>query len=150
MDKKISTFYLDRFWFGIEADHVQEVVRYQDITPVPLAPAAIRGLINVRGKLLTALDLRRRLGLPERPANKLPVNLVIYSGDEAVSLLVDDIGDVVEVGDPMFEEPPSTLSGPAHEIIRGTYKLRDELLLLLDSETATAPTQSDTAHETQP
>jgi purine-binding chemotaxis protein CheW len=149
MDKKISTFYLDRFWFGVEAEHVQEVVRHQVITPVPLAPTAIRGLINVRGQLLTALDLRQRLGLPERPANKLPVNLVIRRGDETVSLLVDAIGDVVEVGDLMFERPPSTLTGAARDVIRGSYKLCDELLLLLDSEKVMILNQSGTAQETR-
>lgn len=145
--RKFSTFYLDRFWFGIEVERVQEVIPYQEITRVPLAPAIVRGLINVRGQIVTALDLRQRFGLPERPAKQLPMNLIARGGDEAVSLLVDDIGDLVEVDDSTFELPPSTLKGPARNLICGAYKSGDELLLVLDSEKALTLNQSETARK---
>ena len=145
MATRISTFYLDRLWFGLDVDHVQEVIRYQEITPVPLAPAMVRGLINVRGQIMTALDLRQRMGLPDRPANKRPMNLVIRGSDEAVSLLVDDIGEVCEVDDSMFEPPPSTLQGAARDLICGAYKLRDELLIVLDAEKAMTLKQGNSA-----
>ncbi|HZD39899.1 MAG TPA: chemotaxis protein CheW, partial [Terriglobales bacterium] len=99
---------------------------------------------NVRGQLLTALDPRQRLGLPERPPSQLPVNLVVHAGDEAVSLLVDDIGDMIETDERLFERTPSTLTGAAGDVICGAYKLSDELLLLLDSEKVTALDQSCT------
>ena len=76
---------------------MQEVIRHQAMTRVPLAPKLIGGLINLRGQIVTAIDLRLRLGLPERRPGQLPMNVVVRSEDGAVSLLVDEIGDVLEV-----------------------------------------------------
>lgn len=132
--KQFSTFYLDKLLFGVEVGKVQEVIRYQDMTRVPLASAVVTGLINLRGQIVTALDLRRRLELSERAAERLPMNVVVRNGEEAVSLLVDEIGDVLEVEDETFEAPPETLQGVARELIRGAYKLKDRLLLVLDTE----------------
>jgi purine-binding chemotaxis protein CheW len=132
--KQFCTFYLDKLLFGVEVGKVQEVIRYQEMTPVPLAPPVVSGLINLRGQIVTALDLRRRLDMPEREAEKLPLNVVVRTGEEAVSLLVDEIGDVLEVDDDTFEAPPETLQGEARELIRGVYKLKDRLLLMLDTE----------------
>jgi len=134
--KQFATFYLDRLLFGVEVGKVQEVIRYQEMTRVPLAPSVVTGLINLRGQIVAALDLRRRLELTERAADRLPMNVVVRAGDEAVSLLVDEIGDVLEVEDESFEPPPETLKGVAHELIRGAYKLKDRLLLVLDTEKA--------------
>jgi purine-binding chemotaxis protein CheW len=134
--KQFATFYLDRLLFGVEVGKVQEVIRYQEMTRVPLAPSVVTGLINLRGQIVTALDLRRRLELAERAADRLPMNVVVRAGDEAVSLLVDEIGDVLEVEDESFEPPPETLKGIARELIRGAYKLKDRLLLVLDTEKA--------------
>jgi len=113
---------------------VQEVIRYQEMTRVPLAPKVVRGLINLRGQIVTAIDLRRRLELAERPADRLPMNVVVRGDDGAMSLLVDEIGDVVEVQEDSFERPPETLNGVARDLIRGAYKLKDRLLLMLDTE----------------
>jgi purine-binding chemotaxis protein CheW len=133
---QFTTFYLDGLLFGVEVSKVQEVIRYQEMTRVPLASPVIRGLINLRGQIVTALDLRRRINLNERASDKLPMNVVVRSGTEVVSLLVDEIGDVLEVGEDDFERPPDTLQGEARELIRGTYKLKDRLLLVLDTEKA--------------
>ena len=132
--KQFATFYLDRLLFGVEVGKVQEVIRYQDMTRVPLAAPVVTGLINLRGQIVTALDLRKRLELAERASDRLPMNVVVRTGDEAVSLLVDEIGDVLEVEDETFEAPPETLRGVARELIRGAYKLKDRLLLILDTE----------------
>lgn len=136
MDTSIATFYLDRFWFGVEVDHVQEVIRYQEITRVPLAPAMVRGLINIRGQIVTALDLRQRLGLPEPPVDQPPMNLVVRAGDEMVSLLVDEIGDIVKVEPAEFEPPPDFLEGEVRHLIQGVCKLENRCLLILDSDRA--------------
>ena len=85
---------------------------------MPLAPPVVRGLINLRGQIVTAIDLRRRLELRDRPADQLPVNVVVHTDDGAVSLLVDEIGDVLEVPENAFERPPETLQGTARELIR--------------------------------
>jgi purine-binding chemotaxis protein CheW len=130
--RRLCTFYLDGMLFGIDVDAVQEVLRYQAMTPVPLAPPVVAGLINLRGQIVTALDLRRRLELPERPTDVLPTNVVLRSSTVGASLLVDSIGEVLEVDDESFEPPPETTQGTARELILGAYKLPDQLLLLLD------------------
>jgi purine-binding chemotaxis protein CheW len=128
------TFYVDGHYFGLDVLQVQEIIRYQEMTRVPLAPPVVRGLINLRGQIVTAIDLRRRLELRARPDDQLPLNVVVQTGDGAVSLLVDEIGDVLEVPEASFERPPETLRGPARELIRGAYKLKDRLLLILDTD----------------
>jgi len=131
--KQFSTFFVDGLFFGVEVEKVQEVIRYQEMTRVPLAPAVVRGLINLRGHIVTAVDLRRRLALHERPSDQLPMNVVVRSEDGAVSLLVDEIGDVLEVDEEAFEGPPETLSQRARELIPGVYKLKDRLMHVLDT-----------------
>jgi purine-binding chemotaxis protein CheW len=127
------TFFADGHYFGLDVLQVQEIIRYQEMTRVPLAPPVVRGLINLRGQIVTAIDLRQRLQLRERPADQLPLNVVVQTDNGAVSLLVDEIGDVLEVSEELFERPPETLRGPARELIRGAYKLPDRLLLILDA-----------------
>ncbi len=134
--RQLCTFTLDSHLFGVDAQTVQEVIRYQEMTRVPMAPPAVSGLINLRGQIVTAIDLRKRLGLPPRAADKLPMNVVVRSDDGAVSLLVDQIGDVIEVEADNFETPPDTLQGPARELVQGAYKLDGRLLLLLQCEAA--------------
>jgi purine-binding chemotaxis protein CheW len=128
------TFFVDGHYFGLDVRKVQEIIRYQAMTRVPLAPPVVRGLINLRGQIVTAIDLRRRLELHDRHADQLPVNVVVHTDDGAISLLVDEIGDVLEVPETAFERPPETLQGPARELIRGAYKLEDRLLLILAIE----------------
>lgn len=134
--KQFTTFKLDQLLFGVEVKQVQEVIRYQEMTRVPLASPVVRGLINLRGQIVTALDLRRRLEMPDRASDKLPMNVVVRTGEEAVSLLVDEIGDVLEVEESDFAPPPETLRGEARNLISGAYKLKDKLLLTLDTEKA--------------
>lgn len=134
--KQYSTFHLDDFYFGVEVERVQEVLRYQDMTSVPLANNVVEGLINLRGQIVTAVDMRKRLELPDRADDKLPMNVVLRIDGGAVSLLVDEIGDVLEVDDDVFEAPPETLTGVARELITGAYKLDDALLLVLDADKA--------------
>lgn len=131
---QFATFFVNGLFFGVEVLKVQEVIRYQEMTRVPLAPAMVQGLINLRGQIVTAIDLRRRLELPPLSKEQLPVNVVVRSDDGAVSLLVDTIGDVVEVQDDAYERPPETLTGVARDLIKGVYKLSDRLLLVLDTE----------------
>jgi purine-binding chemotaxis protein CheW len=133
---QFCTFYVDDLFFGIEVLKIQEVIRYQEMTRVPLASRVVRGLINLRGQIATAIDLRRRLSLPDRPPECVPINVVVRVNGGAVSLLVDEIGDVQEVQETAFECPPETLRGEARSLIRGTYKLDGRLLLVLDAEEA--------------
>lgn len=130
------TFYLDNLLFGIELRGVQEVIRYLEMTVVPLAPSVVSGLINLRGQIVTAIDLRRRLELDARSADMLPANVVVRSEDGAVSFLVDEIGDVVEVDEDTFEPPPETLQGTVRSVILGVHKLDNRLMHVLDREKA--------------
>ena len=133
---QFCTFYLDKLLFGVELKTVQEVIRSLEVTQVPLAPQVVSGLINLRGQIVTAVDLRHRLEMEPRAAGVPAMNVVVRSEDGAVSLLVDEIGDVVEVDDSTFERPPETLRGPVRLIITGVHKLNDRLMLVLDTAKA--------------
>jgi purine-binding chemotaxis protein CheW len=131
--QQFCTFLLDGHVFGTPVPKVQEVIQNQEMTQVPLAPDVVSGLINLRGQIVSAIDLRRRLGLEDRTAGQLPMNnVVVRTHDGAVSLLVDEIGDVIEVEEETLENPPETLRGFAREVISGVYKLSGRLLLALD------------------
>jgi len=132
--KQYCTFYLHGLYFGVEVLAVQEVLRHQPMTRVPLASATVQGLINLRGQIVTAIDLRLRLELPPRADGQLPMNVVIRHADGAVSLLVDEIGEVLEMADDGLERPPETIRGAARELIKGVYKLKERLLLILDTD----------------
>jgi purine-binding chemotaxis protein CheW len=134
--KQFATFYAADRYLGIDVTRVQEVIRSQAITRTPLAADEIRGLINLRGQIVMAFDLRRRLGLPPLEDGASPMNVVIRTPDGLVSLLVDRIGDVLDVDSELFEEPPETLRGEARALIRGAYKLDGALLLELDTDRA--------------
>ena len=134
--RQYATFVVHDLFLGVDVLKVQEVLRYQQMTPVPRADGVIVGLINLRGQIVAAFDMRRRLGLPERPGGRTPMNVVVRNDDGAVSLLVDEIGDVIEVESDDFEPPPETVSRAAREVIEGVYKLPDRLLLALSAEKA--------------
>jgi purine-binding chemotaxis protein CheW len=130
------TFELDGLFFGVEVLAVQEVIRSQQMTPVPLAHHVVTGLINLRGQVVTAVDLRRRVGLADRPEGVEPMNVVVRTPEGPVSLLVDEIGDVLEVQDAQFEPAPETLDGGIADLVTGVYKLDGRLLLVLDIDRA--------------
>ena len=146
MDQKqqYSTFWVAGLYFGVPVRGVQEVLRYQEMTSVPLSPETVQGLINLRGQIVTAIDMRRRLGLPEREEGSLPMNVVLAEAGSGVSLLVDEIGDVLEVEEADFEQPPETLENRVRELIRGVYKLEGRLLLELDTERTVSQDASET------
>jgi purine-binding chemotaxis protein CheW len=131
---QFSTFFVGDMFFGVDVINVQEVLRFQPMTPVPQAPRVIEGLINLRGQIVTAIDMRRRLGLPPRTGDKVSMNMVVRTADGAVSLLVDEIGDVLDMDAGNYERPPMNLDPVAGELIRGVYKLKGRLLLVLDEE----------------
>jgi purine-binding chemotaxis protein CheW len=145
---QFCTFFLSDLFLGLEVEKVQEIIRYQNITRVPLAPPAVQGLINLRGQIVPAVNLRRCLNLSEsaldsslpsaslnpESGEQLPLNVVVRMADEVISILVDEVGEVLEIGDDCFERSPEMLKGKARELIRGAYKLQEQLLLILDTE----------------
>lgn len=132
--RQYATFVVDDLFFGVDVLRVQEVLRYQEMTAVPRSDGVIGGLINLRGQIVTALDMRKRLNLERRGDGETPMNVVLRSDHGGVSLLVDDIGDVIEVDPESFEAPPATLQRAGRELLEGVCKLEDRLLLILASD----------------
>jgi purine-binding chemotaxis protein CheW len=132
--EQFATFYVQDLFFGVDVLHVQEVLCSQPMTPVPRSPGVIEGLINLRGQIVTAIDMRRRLRLPARASDRAVMNIVVRTSDGVVSLLVDEIGDVLDMDADTYERPPDNLEPVAKELIRGVYKLQGQLLLVLDEE----------------
>jgi purine-binding chemotaxis protein CheW len=128
---------------GIDVQLVQEVIRAQAMRTVPLAPTEVKGLINLRGQIVTAIDLREMLGLPPRSEQDGPsMNVVVRYDDEAVSLLVDEAGDVVELTDADFEPVPPTVAPRLRRLASGAFKLDGSLVLVLDVEATVKNTTS--------
>jgi len=138
MGRQLATFVLGGAHYGVDVLLVQEALRSQERTPVPLAPAGVAGLVNLRGEVVLSVDLRHRLGLAPLAEDAEPMMVVVQVDGEPISLLVDEVGDVVDVEDSQFETPPDTLDPALRELIVGAYKLPDGLLLALDVERATA------------
>lgn len=132
--RQLSSFIVHDLLFGIDVQEVQEAIRHLEITRVPLSRPLIAGLLNLRGQIITAIDLRICLDFPERSAAQVPVNLILRTQEGLLSLLVDEIGAVLEPGPDAFELVPSTLRGQLKGFIRETYKMPDRLLLILDTK----------------
>jgi purine-binding chemotaxis protein CheW len=130
------TFQVADCLYGVDVTRVQEVLPPQPRTPTPLAPRTVAGLVNLRGQVVLAVDLRARLTLPARDDE--PMMVVVRVGSETVSLLVDRIGEVVAVGPETFAEPPETLPVALRALVRGAHRLPGRLLLVLDVDQAAA------------
>lgn len=136
----LCTFRLGELHIGIDVIVVQEVLRRQEATRVPLVPEVIHGLINLRGEIVTTIDLRQRFGLPPSDTPEQSMNVVIRTPDGPVALVVDEIGDVIDADEALFELPPPTLTGIHREFVTGVFKLDEVLLLLIDVEAVLDPT----------
>jgi purine-binding chemotaxis protein CheW len=134
--RQFCSFYLDQLLFGIESQKIQEIVVYRELRPVPLAPPAVRGLMNLRGQVVVAFELRRQLELPERPPNMTPVCLMVRADQGTVCLLADEVGNVLEVQEETFEPAPETLSPRLRTVILGVHKLEGQLMHVLDTDRA--------------
>ncbi len=133
--QQFCTFYVNTYYFGVDVLKVQEVILNQTITPVPLADNTIEGLINLRGDIVTAINLRKRLNGDQNTDSEDMKIVVVYTAEGAVSLLVDEIGDVIEVSSDQLEPVPDNIKNA--KLITGVYKLDNNLLHILDIESAT-------------
>src|SRR6476661_1470151 len=122
-DGQFCTFTVDGLYMGVAVHQVQEVIRSLEMTSVPLAPHSVQGLINLRGQIVTAIDLRRRLGLTLRDPSIEPMHVVVRTDD----------GDVIEARADTYERAPETLPEDARALVTGVHKLADRLLLILDT-----------------
>lgn len=144
MNNQCCTFYVNGCFFGVNVLRVREVIRAQRMTPVPLAPETIKGLINLRGEIVTAIDLRKMVdpdkGFKSKESD--PMNVVVRIGDNVVSLLVDEIGDVITIDQDNMEDPPNTISPATRKLVESVYKVKDKLMLVLNVD-ATIQTQAE-------
>ncbi|HEY2158284.1 MAG TPA: chemotaxis protein CheW [Isosphaeraceae bacterium] len=131
---RLCTFTVGDSLYGLEVHRVQEVLRPQEATRVPHAGANIRGLINIRGQIVMAIDLRRCLGLEPAPEGHRSMNLVLRTEDGPVSLLIDRALDVLDLDPSTYEPPPASLLGPRRELIRGTFPFAGRFIHLLDAD----------------
>jgi purine-binding chemotaxis protein CheW len=134
---QLATYYLNGEFFGIEVGRVQEIVRPQPMTPVPTAERTIRGLINLRGQIVTAIDLRCILGMSDTEKPNELMNMIVRFPEGSDSLLVDRIGDVIEVAADHIDTPPSSMKGIDRRFVSGICKLEKSLLVILDVDRLT-------------
>ena len=118
--------------FGIPVLQVQDVLGPQRITRIPLAPPEVAGSLNLRGRIVTAIDVRLRLGLEARPRGDHDMSIVVDHGGELYSLRVDGVGEVVAVATRDFERNPATLDPLWRDVSRGIYRLNEKLMVVLD------------------
>ena len=131
MATQYSTFYIAKRLYGIDVTSVQEVVNFMPITRVPLAPPYIIGLINLRGQIATAIGVRQMFGLPIDPDQNM-MNVVCRAENMLLSLIVDEIGDVIEVEKGNYEKTPSTIPERTRQFLNGVYKTNTQLLSVID------------------
>lgn len=135
---QFCTFRVCDLFLGLDVLNVQEVLRARELARVPLAPPNIEGLLNLRGQIVTAIDLRQRLGFPPRAAEEAPMFMIVRTNEGAVALLVDSVGDVIEAEPTTFEAAPDTLAPHLRGLITGVHKLQPQLLHVLDISAATS------------
>jgi purine-binding chemotaxis protein CheW len=120
--------------FGVPIERVQDVFLPEGLARVPLAPSEIAGLLNLRGRIVTAVDMRQRLGLPAMPSNRPLMAIGIECRGESYGLLIDSIGEVLRLDRASFEDKPVNLEPGLARLCTGVHRLDDTLLLVLDVE----------------
>ncbi len=129
---QFMTFFLGQELFGVDTLHVQEILTYHKMTPVPCSPDYVRGLLNLRGQILTVVDVRSRLGLEAIEHEENGMNLIVNSHEGPISLFVDKIGNVVTIPADQLLPPPGTIRGVAVKYIQEVCQLQDSLLIILN------------------
>ena len=126
-----STFYVADYLYGIPVTRVQEIVKPMEMATVPLSENHVRGLINLRGQVTTAIGLRELFGI-ETPTPEAQMNVVCKAEGQLISLQVDRIGDVMDVEESWFEDNPQTIPERTKRYLSGVYKVKGKLLSILD------------------
>jgi purine-binding chemotaxis protein CheW len=130
--KEFLTFFAAGQMFGLPLLEVHDVLDARPLTPVPLAPKEVVGMLNLRGRIITAIDIRRRMGLPERPSDSRHMSLVVEHDGEMYNLVVDTVGDVLAIGEDRFDETPPTLDALWKTFASGVYRLDQKLMVVLN------------------
>ena len=130
-NRKFTTFFVGGRYFGIDVMQVQEITKSLTITQVPRSPGYVRGLMNLRGQLATAIDLRHLFEISDQASDD-PMNVVCRSEGVLLSFLVDNIGDVIEVDGETYEDTPDTVAETIRQFMSGVYKTNTELMSVVD------------------
>ncbi len=133
---QLCTFFVGDLQLGANIQHVEEINRQLDVTPAPHSPPCVRGVVNLRGDVVTVVDLRTILGLPRAEIGANTRSVVVRSRDELIGLLVDRIGDVLTVSSDQIDQPLANLNSSDARFMTGVFKLKDRLLSLLDIDAA--------------
>jgi len=131
---ELSTFLVGDALCGMDILKIQEINKLIDMTSVPQAPSYVLGILNLRGQIITSIDLSRKLGLGETNLSDDPRNIIVNSKGEHIGLLVKKISDVIQADTSKFEPPPSNMGGIQGEFFTGVYKTTDKLIGILDVE----------------
>lgn len=131
---QLVTFRIGEEEFGVNILQVQEIIRMLDITKVPKAPDFVEGVINLRGKVIPIIDLRKRFGLPARERDKMSRIIVVEIGTTVMGFIVDAVSEVLRLPASTVEPPPPVVAGVDAEYISGVGKLDDRLLIMLDMD----------------
>lgn len=131
-EQEFVTVLIGDQWFGIPVLSVQDVLGPQSIARIPLAPPEVAGSLNLRGRIVTAIDVRRRLGLPQRSEEAPEMSVVVEHGGELYSLLIDQVGEVLRLPADRYERNPATLDTRLRDVSAGINRLDDRLLVILD------------------
>ena len=134
---KFCTFRIAKNRYGIPAEYVQEIVNLRPLTPVPLAHPAVAGLINLRGQIVSSIDMYKRLGISSLPDQKPSIDVVVFVHDESISMRVDRVSSVVELETSKIEAVPTTVDPGLSGLLKGVYKRSGEVLLLLNVDEVT-------------
>ncbi len=130
----LSTFHVGDYYCGIHTKEVIELTKDIEVTPVPLAPEAILGLLNLRGQIVTAIDMRARLSCEPKALSTESIGIFYKHAGSFFSFIVDSVSEILELHQTDFEPPPSNLTGPAVNFVAGVYKMPGQLLLVLDPQ----------------
>jgi purine-binding chemotaxis protein CheW len=131
-ERQLVVFQLAAELYGVEIARVHEIIRLPTVTRVPRAPSFVEGIINLRGKVIPVVDLRRRFGLPTAEHTRASRIVVVELGDQVVGIIVDGVSEVLRVNSAIVEPPSPVVAGVDSEYLQGIAKLPDRLVILLD------------------
>jgi purine-binding chemotaxis protein CheW len=127
-----ATFYVNGLFFGITANDVLELNKNLDVTPVPKSQNIVRGIMNLRGQLVPAIDMYERLDISNKSSRLETINIILQCDGFLIALLVDDVGPIISLDESSFELPPNNFSLVSRELVIGVHKLQDRLIIILD------------------
>ena len=131
---ELATFYVGDALYGMDILRVQEINRLMDFTMVPQSPEYVMGIMNLRGQIVTVIDLSKKLGLPETELKDESRNIIVNNQGEYIGLLVDKISDVVRTDTDKVEPPPSNMGGVQGSFLKGVFKMDNNLIGILNVE----------------